>query len=169
MPISAKAMELENQSIGANGAPTLAAAYELLREQWESGERDRELALHLNFLAWYLIIEPSHLTGLDEARISSESLVAVFNTVHDWLLPNGTDTNDAEALYVVGLPARMFPGMFGHHDLWASPKAFRKVLVKDSDKGFSRWSPGIFRPGKGCPGKIVGWIHESCDDHEPDS
>lgn len=117
MPISAKAMELENQSIGANGAPTLAAAYELLREQWESGERDRELALHLIFLAWYLIIEPSHLTGLDEARISSESLVGVFNTVHDWLLPTGT--NDAEALYVVGLPASMFPWALGDHELWA--------------------------------------------------
>jgi len=126
MPISAKAMELENQSIGANGAPTLAAAYELLREQWESGERDRELALHLSFLAWYLIIEPSHLTGLDESRTSSESLVAVFNTVHDWLLPTGAATNDAEALYVVGLPASMFPWLLGDHDLWtARSEAYR--------------------------------------------
>ena len=50
-----------------NGAPTLGAAYEVLREQWESGERDRELALHLMFLAWYLNVEPPHLTGLDDA------------------------------------------------------------------------------------------------------
>jgi len=71
MPISAKVMELEIQSVGAHGAPTLGAAYELLRDQWRSGERDRELALHLIFLAWYLNLEPPHLTGLDEARVPS--------------------------------------------------------------------------------------------------
>jgi hypothetical protein len=126
MSISAKAMELENQSIGANGAPTLGAAYEVLREQWESGERDRELALHLMFLAWYLVVEPPHLTGLDETRTPSNSLVGIFNAVHDWLLPTGTDTNDAEALYVVGLPASMFPWVLGDHDLWtARSEAYR--------------------------------------------
>lgn len=68
MPISEKAIELENRSV--HGAPTLGDAFELLRGQWQSGERERELALHLMFLAWYLQIEPAHLTGLDEARVS---------------------------------------------------------------------------------------------------
>src|SRR5687767_6482579 len=63
---AAAAMELEKQSLGAQGAPTLGRAYELLRDQWKSGERERELALHLMFLAWYLMMEPPFLTGLDE-------------------------------------------------------------------------------------------------------
>lgn len=51
MPISQKALDLENRSIGINGEPTLAAAYEILKEQWNSGDRDREIGLHLMFLS----------------------------------------------------------------------------------------------------------------------
>jgi hypothetical protein len=85
MPVSEKAMQLELQSIGKHGAPTLGPAFEVLRDHWRAGERDRELALHLMFLAWYLNIEPSHLTGLDETRTSSKELPEVFNEAHDWL------------------------------------------------------------------------------------
>lgn len=47
MSVSEKAMQLELQSIGKHGAPTLGPAFEVLRDQWRAGERDRELALHL--------------------------------------------------------------------------------------------------------------------------
>jgi len=129
MPISDRVMELERQSIGTHGRPTLGAAYELLHEQWQSGERDREVALHLMFLAWYLIVEPSHLTGLDETRVSIADLPAVFVEVHDWLLPDGIASTDAEALYVAGLPASMFPWELGDDRLWtARSESYRARL-----------------------------------------
>jgi len=53
MPISAKAMELEQEHRDARVPPTLGAAYEMIRDQWIAGERDRDVALHLSFLAWY--------------------------------------------------------------------------------------------------------------------
>jgi hypothetical protein len=120
MPVSEKAMQLELQSIGEHGAPTLGPAFEVLRDQWRVGERDRELALHLMFLAWYLNIEPSHLTGLDETRIPSKDLLEVFNEAHEWLLPDGAASEDAEALYAAGLPARMFPWVLGDERTWAA-------------------------------------------------
>lgn len=69
------------------------------------------------FLAWYLNIEPAHLTGLDETRISSKDLLEFFNEAHDWLLPDGATSDDAEALFAAGLPARMFPWVLGDHDV----------------------------------------------------
>lgn len=118
MSINAKALELEKQSVGPDGAPTLGPAYVLLRDQWRSGERDRELALHLFFLAWYVSVEPPHLTGLDEQQLEEGELVAVINDVHGWLLPNGAATDDVESLYVVGLPAQMFPWVLGENRVW---------------------------------------------------
>jgi hypothetical protein len=118
MAISIAALELEKENVGARGAPTLGRAYELLRDQWLSGERDRELALHLVFLAWYLMVEPPHLTGLDENRVPTVGLCAMFIGVHDWLLPHGSETNDAEALFVIGLMARLGPWLFGDEAAW---------------------------------------------------
>lgn len=97
-----------------------------LRDQWRAGDRDRELALHLLFLAWYLNLEPSHLTGLDETRVSTEELPGMFSEVHDWLLPDGANSDDAEALFVAGLPAIMAPWLLGDVDLWtARSEAYR--------------------------------------------
>jgi hypothetical protein len=101
MAIPAAALELENQSIGASGKPTLGAAYELVRDQWRSGDRDRELGLHLMFLAWYVNLEPPHLTGLDESRVQPGELTAIFNEVHAAILPTGEDTDDAEAVFEI--------------------------------------------------------------------
>ena len=52
MPIPHEALDLENRSVGTNGKPTLAEAYKLLKKPWFDGDRDRELGLHLMFLAW---------------------------------------------------------------------------------------------------------------------
>ena len=84
MGIPARALELELESAirEAHGEPLLGAAYEILRDEWRGGDRDRELALHLLFLSWYLLIEPAHLTGLDEERVSTDELMAVFNLIH---------------------------------------------------------------------------------------
>src|SRR5690348_12438133 len=120
MPISEIAMELELQSIGSHGEPTLGPAFEVLRDQWRSGERDRELALHLMFLAWYLNLEPPYLTGLDVSRMSSHELSSLFNEAHDWLLPFGAASDDAEALYAAGLAARLCPWLLGDEQQWTA-------------------------------------------------
>src|SRR4051812_13719812 len=98
MTISEKAIDPDNRSVGSNARPVLGAAYEQLRDRWRSDERDRELALHLMFLAWYLIVEPAHLTGLDETRVPTAELRKTFNDAHDWLLPIGDSSTDVEAL-----------------------------------------------------------------------
>jgi hypothetical protein len=149
MAISEDGLALENESVGPHGRPTLGAAFEVFRGQWESGERDRELALHLMFLAWYLNVEPPHLTGLDEARVPIDSLAAVFNAAHDWLLPTGTDTDDVEALYVAGLAARLFPWALGEALLWAAKsEVYRTRYRQLAPSGIS---PAVFE-GRGAYG-----------------
>ena len=153
MPVSEKAMELELQSLGNHGAPTLGPAFEVIRDQWRAGERDRELALHLMFLAWYLNIEPAHLTGLDETRISSKDLVEMFNEAHDWLLPDEAASDDAEALYAAGLPARMFPWVLGDHDLWsARSESYRLRYRELAPDGIA----GSIFDGRGAYGEYYG-------------
>jgi hypothetical protein len=153
MSINEKALELERQSIGPDGAPTLGPAYELLRDQWCSGERDRELALHLFFLAWYVNIEPAHLTGLDEQRLVEGELVAIINEVHDWVLPNGAASDDIEALYVAGLPAQMFPWVLGDNGLWTARSiAYRSRYRQLAPDGLD---PAVFE-GRGAYGDYYG-------------
>jgi hypothetical protein len=116
MPIPREALDLENRTIGINGEPTLAAAYVILKEQWQSGDRDRELGLHLLFLAWYGLIEPAHLTGFTETEEEKRELDRVFTEVHAYFEPliNG----DAEMLFTVGLAAHMFWYMFDDAPVW---------------------------------------------------
>jgi hypothetical protein len=142
-------LALEDESVGPHGKPTLGAAFEVFRAQWESGERDRELALHLLFLAWYLCLEPPHLTGLDEASVPAGDLAALCTAAHDWLLPTGADTQDAEALYVAGLAAQLCPWAFGEPSLWiARSEAYRVRYRQLLPDGIS---PAVFE-GRGAYG-----------------
>lgn len=107
MPISQEAIDLENRSIGINGEPTLAAAYEILKEQWDNGDRDRELGLHLLFLAWFGSFEPRHITGFSKPwHERMRELLPVFAEVHAHFEPE--IYQDVEMLYVVGLIANMY-------------------------------------------------------------
>lgn len=116
MPIPSEALELENRSIGADGEPTLAAAYEILKNLWDDGIRDRELALHLFFLAWYGLVEPFDFTGFSRQPDRSEELNETLSQVHSYLEPQLGD--DAEILYVVGLAAHLFWFMFRDSAVW---------------------------------------------------
>jgi hypothetical protein len=138
MGIPTEALEFENRSLGVNGEPTLAAAYKLLRDAWRSGERDRELGLHLLLLSWYMLIEPPHLTGLDEQ--TAPELAAVFNEVHDVMAPAKHD--DAELLYVVGLMTSLAPWLVGDHDVWEWQSAEYGVLYRQLAPG--GLDPSIF-------------------------
>jgi len=128
MGIPEQAIELELLSLGMHGKPTLGAAYEILLDEWQSGDRNRELGLHLMFLSWYLLIEPSHLTGLNEERISTDELTAIFNEVHEHMTP--INNGDAEALYVVGLMADLSPWLLGDNATWKARSSEYRLLYR---------------------------------------
>src|SRR5688572_17586554 len=92
-------LALENRSIGARGEPTLGEALELAAAEWRSGDRDRELRLHLLFLCWYCSVEPPVLTGLDESR--APDMARLFQQVYSSLAAATPD--DPELLFTVGL------------------------------------------------------------------
>ncbi len=105
MSIPQRALELENRyrSLEADGEATLFAAYQVLRDHWRSGHCDRETALHLAFLAWFMLVEPARQTGYEQTEDNDTELVSLFNEAHDWLDP--AQSEDAELLYVFGLMA----------------------------------------------------------------
>ncbi len=107
MPLPQFALELENRSLGPAGEPTLAAAYQVLKREWDAGNSDRESLLHLLFLTWYGLAEPVHITGFDISDTLTDELRETFNLVHTYIQPS--ITTDAEMLYVVGLMAHLFP------------------------------------------------------------
>src|SRR5690348_1434161 len=112
MPIPEEALALENRSLGLEGEPTLAEAYRILKTEWDSGDRDRELGLHLMFLAWYGIIEPSHITGFNRTDPEKHELNQTLFEVHEYFKDKMTD--DAEMLYAFGLMAAMEWYMLEH-------------------------------------------------------
>ena len=127
-------LALENRSVGAHGEPTLGEALALAIREWDTGNRDRELRLHLLFLAWYCNLEPPYLTGFDETVIPSARLPEVFSAVYETFA--GSIHNDAEALYVVGLIAQLTPWLLGgDHETWeARSRDYRaryRALVPD--------------------------------------
>lgn len=97
--------------VGVAGEPTLGKALELATQEWQAGNRDRELRLHLLFLSWYCNVEPPHLTGLVEESVSSDLLPALFRGVYESFSP--TIMDDVEGLYVVGLIAALTPWLLG--------------------------------------------------------
>jgi hypothetical protein len=147
MSIPTEVLDLENQSLGQKGAPTLAAAFEMLLPVWRAGSRDREVGLHLMFLAWYLMCEPGHLTGLESSRIDESTPGSVFREVHDYLRPS--IKSDAEMLYVVGLMAHLFPYLLGDEPEWESIAAeYRESYRALVPEGLS---PNVFA-GRGAYG-----------------
>jgi hypothetical protein len=115
MPIPPDALELENRHIGSNGEPTLGEAFNLLRTEWQKGDRDRELCLHLLFLGWYGSAEPQYLTGFQDSDVGD--LQRIFTEVFEYIQPD--IQNDAEMLYVVGLGAHLFGYLLpGGETIW---------------------------------------------------
>jgi hypothetical protein len=126
LSIPPEVMKLENRSIGLGGEQTLVPAFDQLLACWRSGDRDREVGLHLMFLAWYLRVEPPFLTGCNEAAIPWQTLVNTFEEVHDHFGP--VIRGDAEMLFCVALMAHLDTWCFRDEALWASrSKEYQKV------------------------------------------
>ena len=148
IPERAIELELKHKIWEANGEPTLGAAYEILRDEWRSGDRNRELSLHLMFLSWYLLTEPAHLTGLDEERVSTDELMAIFNEVHEHATP--AKNGDAEVLYVVALMADFAPWLLGDDATWEARSREYRILYRALEP--NGIDPAVF-DGRGAYGK----------------
>src|ERR1700733_3026905 len=141
MPIPKRALKLEEQGIASQGEPTLGQAYEVFREQWVAGDRERELALHLMFVAWYLLLEPASLTGR-RACVTDDELRGAFNNAHATVLPSGAGSTDVEALYACGLMAHLSPWLLGPVEIWgARSNAYRASSQELAPNGIS---PDVF-------------------------
>jgi hypothetical protein len=76
--------------------------------------------------------------GFDETRVRDHELRDLFNEVHHVLLPDEARSEDAEALYVVGLMAHLSPYLLGDNDEWEARSAryrmrYREILPDGID------------------------------------
>ncbi len=107
-------------------------AYWALRGGWAAGDRDRERALHLLYLAWWHWAEPDFQTGLS---YDSDAV----KQWHDIFLHFGGEaSSDPEFLYVAAIMAEITPWAFGDEHVWAGAAdrmTDRSLLLQPS--GFS--------------------------------
>lgn len=151
-PALAAALEVENQA----GAPELGAAYVLLRDAWTQGSRDRDLLLHLLFLAWYSVAEPPFLTGFEPGTVSKEDLDDILRCVLDTLLGDPTECNDVEALFVVGVMAQVAAWSFGDEAEWDARSRLYRLRYRELAP--SGLGAGVFA-GRGAYGAyFANWI-----------
>lgn len=87
-------------------------AYRKLRSGWDAGDRDREHALHLLFLAWMHWADPPFVTGMEEDPHAQE----LWHEVFAYFGCEGS--SDAEFLHVAGLMAQLFPYILGDEQAW---------------------------------------------------
>lgn len=106
------ALEARDGEWGA--PPVLGQAYRLLLERWRGGERDRETALRLLFLAWYACAAPAESTGLPDDGTTR----AVFREVFGAL--GGAAADDPELLAAVALMTRVAPACLGDSREWSA-------------------------------------------------
>jgi hypothetical protein len=118
MAISQEALSFEQQSIGIGGLPTLVKAYGILQNQWNDGDHDREIGLHLLFISWYGLVEPPQYTGFEAGNQEDvwQDLQNTFNLVYAHF--QKIIHTDPEMLYVIGLMAYLFPYSLGNEEKW---------------------------------------------------
>ncbi len=104
--------DLEQQYLPPNCKPTLGRALELLWDRWEAMKRDKETALRLLFLAWYVNVEPPFLTGFSDDLDSGEIFQRVFIDV------GGANCPEAEILFAVGTLCLLAPWSIGPEEKW---------------------------------------------------
>ena len=139
MAIPVAALDLENRHIGPNGEPTLADAFGILRKQWELGDRDRELGLHLLFISWYGNAEPPSLTGF--LNSPEADLQQTFSTVFNYFQPK--IHGDAEMLFVIGIAAIVVPWALGDEKVWEMRA--REYLLRYRELMPNGLDPSVFR------------------------
>ncbi|MEA9579502.1 hypothetical protein VC218_11450 [Xanthomonas nasturtii] len=144
--------EVESRYSGFNGMPSLGEAFAMLQERWEFGDRDRETALRLLFLAWYSCSEPTCLTGLPDDQRTSTIFVDTFAAL------GGEQSSDAEVCFAVGPMAELFPRCIGDEAHWlALGNKLSSRAHELSPQGF----PPSFFKGRGSYGEYFAHIAAS--------
>jgi hypothetical protein len=114
--------------------------YTQLRDRWDVGDRDREHALRLLFLAWMHWADPPFVTGMSEDPRAEELWHEIF------LHFGGEDSCDAEFLHVAGLMAGIFPWVLGDKQAWdAAAERMKMRSLQLRPEGF----PPEFFEGRG--------------------
>jgi hypothetical protein len=114
--------------------------YIQLRNSWDAGDRDRERALRLLFLAWMHWADPPFVTGLSE----DPREIPLWHEIYAYF--GGEDSDDAEFLHVAGLMAHLFPWVLGNESAWeATAERMRARSLQLQPEGFS---PELFE-GRG--------------------
>jgi len=88
--------------------------YQKLLAGWIAGERDRENALQLLFLAWMHWADPPFVTKMSDDPQAPQ----IWHEVYDFF--GGEWSCDAEFLAVAGLMAHLFPYVLGDETVWSA-------------------------------------------------
>jgi len=96
-------------------------AYRQLRGRWDAGDRDKELTLHLLFLAWMHWADPPFATGMSDDPEDVKLWHDIFAHF------GGEGSSDAEFLHVAGLMAKLFPWELGDEQAWEAVAERMKV------------------------------------------
>ncbi len=95
---------------GSDGQP-LPKSYEYLEACLLEKDPGKDVALHFLFVAWYLLVEPPYLTGLNEAEIPSSSIRQSISRIFAYL--DQFIWTDTEAAIVVAHMIYIAPYLFG--------------------------------------------------------
>lgn len=86
--------------------------YTEFKAKWRAGERERELALHLLFLAWMHWADPPFVTNLN----ADEEAISLWFEVFAFF--GAEASSDAEFLYVAAIMATITPCELGGESHW---------------------------------------------------
>ena len=124
----------------AMGAPGMEEDYRSFLAFWNAGDRERDKALQLLFLAWMHWADPPFVTGMDadaDAKRLWHDIFAHFG---------GEEATDAEFLHVASVMASIFPWELGDEIGWeAAAERMRQRAIKYRPEGFQ---PELFE-GRG--------------------
>ncbi|RYY27184.1 MAG: hypothetical protein EOP62_08515 [Sphingomonadales bacterium] len=125
--------------------------YQKLRGGWADGDREREHALHLLFLAWMHWADPSSVTGMTDDPEAAELWNAIFDHF------GGEESADTEFLYVAAIMATVTPwGFGGEEKYWVAAAERMETRAVCLDPG--GFAPGTFE-GRGDYGEY--FAHQS--------
>lgn len=91
---------------------SLQPRYDRLKQDWIGGDRSREAALDLMFHAWMHWADPPFVTGLRDDPDSSR----IWHEIYQHF--GGTQSSDAEFLFVAGVMAIVTPWALGDESTW---------------------------------------------------
>jgi hypothetical protein len=88
----------------------------MLEKEWASGKRDIHLARKILFIAWYVVVEPSSVTGIESTPYVKQVWDELLSVVER------SAQNNLESSLILGYMISFAPYVFGPDDVWL-PKA----------------------------------------------